>query len=245
MKKKMQYRFERYETKYLLHPEQYEQLMTHLAADLQPDAFGTYTIANLYYDTDDWKLIRTSIEKPVYKEKLRIRSYGQPEAESMIFIELKKKYDGIVYKRRITVLCQDAKMLLATTIPPQYGQIGQEINWFQKTYQTTPKVLIAYDREAFYLSEQPDLRITFDTGLRWRQDALDLSQGHDGYPLLATNQILMEIKSPSSYPLKLSQLLSNLHIYPVSFSKYGTCYQRYLRHSNKEVSTHASIYSHC
>ena len=68
--------FERYEKKYFLSPEQQRQLLQAIGSHVKMDFYGRYTISNLYYDTPDWRLIRTSLEKPIYKEKLRVRSYG-------------------------------------------------------------------------------------------------------------------------------------------------------------------------
>lgn len=229
MAKSIQYSFERYEKKYFVSPEQQSCLLSQMQSHIRADDDGEYTIGNVYYDTDDWRLIRASIEKPAYKEKLRVRGYGVPTEDSRIFIELKKKYNGLVYKRRITTEACRAEPFLYGLEPPRlYGQIGQEIAWFQQFYQTTPKVFIAYDRVAFAGTDDPALRITFDTNMRWRDTGLDLSLGNDGQPLLADNRILMEIKMPGACPIWLSRLLSETGIFPVSFSKYGTCYREHI-----------------
>ena len=93
--------FKRIEKKYLLSGKKYDQLMTALADYIEPDEYPHSTICSMYYDTPDFKLIRASIEKPLYREKLRIRSYGVPTRDSKVFVEVKKKYDGVVYKRRL------------------------------------------------------------------------------------------------------------------------------------------------
>ena len=220
--------FERYEKKYRLTAEQQRTILEGMRPYMKKDAYGAYTICNIYYDTDDWRLIRASLEKPVYKEKLRVRSYGVPEEDGRVFVELKKKYDGVVYKRRITTEAREAAPLLAGSVPNGHGQIGQEILWFQQFYGAKPKVFIAYDRLAFAGIDDPELRITFDTNLRWRDTDLDLRLGDDGAPITEPGMILMEIKIPGVCPLWLSQLLSRAEVFPTSFSKYGYCYQHHI-----------------
>ena len=135
--------FKRYEKKYLITREQQSVLLDTMKQHMQTDTYGEYTVCNIYYDTDDWKLIRTSIEKPVYKEKLRVRSYGVPAEDGMVFIELKKKYDGVVYKRRMTADAYYAKpFLCSSTADINETQIEKEIKWFQKTYHSKPKYLL-------------------------------------------------------------------------------------------------------
>ena len=151
--------FERCEKKYRLTRSQQSFIIDGMREYMQPDEFGRYTICNIYYDTDDWQLIRTSIEKPVYKEKLRVRSYGVPDDDGKVFVELKKKYDGIVYKRRIITDPETARQLLDGGISgDNFGQIGREIEWFRSFYKTQPKLFIGYDRLAFAGVQQPDLR---------------------------------------------------------------------------------------
>ena len=197
--------FERYEKKYFLSPAGQKILLGAIAPHIKMDFYGKYTICNLYYDTPDWRLICASLAKPVYKEKLRVRSYGVPEPEGKVFAELKKKYDGVVYKRRITVPAAQVQPLLAGQLPlADYGQIGREIAWFQQLYSAVPRVFIGYDRIAFAGVEDPELRITFDTGIRWRTTGLDLCAGDAGAPL--------------------AHGLADAKAVPVSFSKYGSCY---------------------
>lgn len=221
--------FERYEKKYMLTAAQQQFLLHEMGPRMERDRYGQYTICNIYYDTPDWRLIRTSLEKPVYKEKLRVRSYGTPAEDGTVFIELKKKFDGVVYKRRITARVGQVEPFLAGALPEdQFGQIGREILWAQSFYKTEPKVFIGYDRLAFAGREDPELRITFDTGLRWRDTQLDLCRGGRGAPLLPPGQVLMEVKLPGVCPLWLSHLLSEVGARPTSFSKYGTCYRDFI-----------------
>lgn len=229
MAKTIQCSFERYEKKYFITPVQQKYLLSRMQPYLKEDDFGKYTISNLYYDTIDWQLIRASIEKTAYKEKLRVRSYGVPTENSKIFVELKKKCAGIVYKRRITTEVYRVEPFLCGLMPDSYyGQIGREISWFQKLYHSAPKVFIAYDRMAYAGIDDPNLRITFDTKMRWRDTDLDLCLGDYGQPLLTTEQVLMEIKMPGACPLWLSHLLSETDVFPTSFSKYGTCYREHI-----------------
>jgi SPX domain protein involved in polyphosphate accumulation len=225
----IQYTFKRYEKKYLLTRAQYRALYERIASAVVEDSYGKSTICNLYYDTDDYKLIRASLEKPVYKEKLRVRSYGVPQTDSDLFVEIKKKYQGVVYKRRIKLPVQTADdFLLHGKMPENAGQIAKEIAWMMHTNPLKPKVLLAYDRLALYAKADSSLRITFDENIRFRTDQLDLCKGAYGTQLLAPNTILMEIKIPGSMPLWLCEILSDLQIYPTSFSKYGFCYQQYI-----------------
>lgn len=221
--------FKRVEKKYILTPAQYNALYKGMMPYMKKDEYGQYTICNIYYDTDNFELIRTSIEKPVYKEKLRLRSYGTPTDSENVFVEIKKKYDHVVYKRRAFIPCNDAvKYLAGNAFPQNPDQIWQEIGWFLKSYQPKPKVFISYDRIALAGIENSELRVTFDTNVRWRDYDLDLRMGNYGEAILSGDQILMEIKIPQAVPLWLCHLLSKLNIRPTSFSKYGTCYRTHL-----------------
>lgn len=233
--------FQRYEKKYLLNPEQYQKIRAGLAPYMEADEHGRYTICNLYYDTPDFQLIRTSLDKPVYKEKLRMRSYGVPADGDSVFVELKKKYKGVVYKRRTALEAGEALDYLAGRCSPRAkDQICREIDWFLGRYHPVPQVFIAYDREALAGLEDRVLRVTFDIDLRWRDTALDLRSGDGGERITSRDQILMEIKIPGSAPVWLSRLLSENSVFPTSFSKYGVCYRENLmwpvkRHSGKAV----------
>ncbi len=228
----IQTNFKRYEKKYMLTQEQQVTLMKQLLPYIKEDKFGRYTICNIYYDTEDWDLIRRSIQKPVYKEKLRVRSYGVPGDEDKAFIEIKKKYKGIVYKRRITAQAKDVEPILTGgsgfEIKKSDEQIRNEILWFQSFYRTQPRIFIGYDRQAFAGIQDSGLRITFDTNIRWRDEELDLRCGDYGQPVLPGEQVLMEVKMPGACPLWLAHILNDSSIYPTSFSKYGTCYKNFI-----------------
>ena len=218
--------FRRIEKKYLLTRTQYYAVLDGITHHMEPDAYTNYSINNIYYDTYNFDLIRTSLDKPVYKEKLRMRSYGVPSHDDKVFVELKKKFDGIVYKRRITMNADEAADSLVRSHIDRCDQISKEINWFLHTYNPLPMAYIGYDREAYAGNESPDLRLTFDTNIRGRSWDVDLRTGTDGFFIIPRDSVLMEIKIPDSAPLWLSHLLSENNIYDVSFSKYGTYYMQ-------------------
>lgn len=220
--------FERYEKKYLLTPAQYRAVRQGMAPWMKPDAHPKYTICNIYYDTDNYDLIRASLEKPVYKEKLRLRSYGVPGGRDPVFAELKKKFDGVVYKRRVTMEVRAAAAYLQGAGRGDGSQISREIDWFLQFHRPKPKVFLAYDREAWAAADGGELRITFDTAIRVRSNDVDLRAGDHGVPLLQDDRILMEIKIPGAAPLWLSRLLSDNRIFPTSFSKYGMYYKTFV-----------------
>ena len=209
--------FERFEKKYLLSTEQYLSLRNALQGKMQVDQYGRHTISNIYWDTPDFSLIRTSLQKPAYKEKLRLRSYGVVEKNTDVFIELKKKCKGIVYKRRVSLPYWQAQLYLTHGIhPPKGNQILKEIDYFMQFYSPRPTVFIAYDRVAMFDPQNSGLRITFDQNIRYRTFPLDLTQGAWGKNVLPDGQILTEIKIPGAMPLWLSRILSQIAAYPTS-----------------------------
>lgn len=243
MKRKMKFVFQRYEKKYLLSPKQYLLLCMGMRPYLIADDYPQYTVSNLYYDTNDFELIRHSLDKPLYKEKLRLRSYVTPSNRDEVFLELKKKFSGVVYKRRTTMSLEEAldyieldehKSLLKSTAIENRPQVLKEIDWFLDQHTLSPRVLIAYDREAFSGREDTELRITFDHKMRWRDWQLDLRAGNQGMRLLPENPVLMEIKIAGAAPLWLSGLLSEHKVFPCSFSKYGVCYEKHLMRDREE-----------
>ena len=218
--------FKRNEKKYLLSPDRYEALWVELAPRLVPDEYFSSTVCSVYYDSDDYELIRRSIEAPVYKEKLRVRSYGVPAPDGTVFVELKKKFKGTVYKRRVQTTAERAEAWLSGSSPaPEDGQVCREIDWFLRMHEPVPKIFIACDREAYVADGAPELRFTFDRSIRWREEELSLCAGTHGTPLLGDGQVLMEIKIPDAAPLWLADMLSRLEVFPTGFSKYGNCYK--------------------
>lgn len=218
--------FKRYEIKYILTKQQKEELMGLLLEHMVPDPFGDATIRNIYFDTDTYRLARRSIEKPVYKEKLRIRSYRQVSSEDMVFVELKKKYQSVVYKRRLALSEEEAMEWMNGGICPVDGQIASEIDYFYNYYETLhPVVFISYDRQAFYSESNPEFRISFDENIMSRQEDLSLAMESGGMRLLDSDNVMMEIKTSGGIPLWLTHFLTEKKLYKTSFSKYGTAYR--------------------
>lgn len=227
--------FKRYEKKYLITEEQYLALNKMTADRFTPDEFGRSVIMNIYFDTPENLLIQRSIDKPVYKEKLRLRTYGVPEDDSNAFVEIKKKFKKIVYKRRVKMKYSEAyDYLINGAPPPKETQITREIDWFLKYYRNViPAMVITYEREAMFGNEDKNLRITYDCNITWRREDLDLRKGVYGAQLLEPGYYLMEIKIPEAMPVWLAHMLDELKIYPTTFSKYGMAYINEKKLKNK------------
>lgn len=229
------YTFERRELKYRITDAQRAALEAAFGARMVPDEHGESTICNIYYDTADYRLIRASLEKPAYKEKLRLRSYGVTEPGGEVFLELKKKYKGIVYKRRITLPEDAAGEFIAGRAPlGEHGQIGREIEYFTAFYAPLlPAVHLSYERSAWFSREDRDLRITFDKNIRFRQEDVSLTLPAGGRRILPEGESLMEIKAAAALPLWLVSELDTLGIYQSTFSKYGEAYKAILAGAEK------------
>ena len=228
--------FKRVEKKYLLPVEKKEELLSVIEEHLIPDAQGKSTICSLYLDTPDFLLIRNSIDATTYKEKLRIRSYGVPEDNGQVFFEIKKKYKGVVYKRRISTTLSKAEAYLQSGVPSEDSQIMREIHYAMEFYRRpVPRVLIACEREAYFDVKHPNLRITFDSAVRYRNYGLSSSEGltdslgSSGKQILPDSLSLMEIKTDGAMPIWLAEALGNCKIYPGKFSKYATAYRDILQ----------------
>ncbi len=236
----MQATFARYELKYLITTEQKAQITAMMEEFMVPDQYGRSIIRNLYYDTDNYRLIRHSIEKPVYKEKLRLRSYHTAGGQDDIFVELKKKYKGVVYKRRLTMPQQTALQWLSgdAALTPD-SQIGREIACFSQHYETIrPVVYLSYARQAWYGLDNRDFRVTFDEDIRFRQTELSLALPPGGLSLLPEGLVLMELKTAGGIPLWMTGLLSRERIFRTSFSKYGTAYIQHIFKQSEGVYYH-------
>ena len=272
--------FKRKEIKYLLSSEERNALLPILEAHMEPDAFAHSSISNLYYDTPDFRMVRRSLEKPMYKEKLRLRSYGTPENTSTVFPEIKKKAMGIVYKRRISLPYQEAVSFLSgqqiastdtcngttqqiastdmcngttqqvTSTDMCDGttrQILHELDWMLASYKDlSPRVFLSYERDSYKGISDSSLRLTLDQDILFRTDRLDLREGAFGEAILLPDQTLMEVKISNAAPLWLAQALSEIGIFPVSFSKYGRAYERICRDPRRrqEMNEHAEIDGH-
>ncbi len=222
----------RYELKYLLNAEQTAYLKQRLEGRMQVDQFGLTSIASLYYDTPDYRLIRASLEKPEYKEKIRLRSYGLATEDSPVFLELKRKADGIVYKRRVqSTIPQVERFFDEPDEAVPVGQISRELQTFRDFYrELTPACLIIYDRTA-YFEPDGDLRLTIDANPRYRIEDLTLEKSMDGIPLLPEGWTILELKVQDAMPLWMAEILSAGKIYKSSFSKYGEAYRQLLKAS--------------
>jgi hypothetical protein len=240
--------FNRYEKKYMLDAETYKTVAARLADYMEPDAYcrrqaatpdetggRAYTIRNIYFDTEDDQIIRHSLEKPLYKENLRMRSYGGGvDPEGKVFLEIKKKANGLVNKRRTKMTLRDAERFVRDGhIELRKGMNGQVVREIEYLFARRPlkaAVYLAYDRRAWFSKDDHDLRISFDTGIRTRRTQLSLAARDYGRPLIEDGRYLMEIKTAHSMPLWLCKILSEQRVYPCSFSKYGTEYKRHFQY---------------
>lgn len=230
--------FKRYEIKYMITQEQKELILSAMEPYMRPDRYGLSTIRNLYYDTEDHILARRSIAKPDFKEKLRIRSYSRAERETEVFVELKRKCEKLVYKRRIGLPERDAMAWTCARADVGHReelneQMISEIDYFLDCYQgLKPVMFISYRREAYRMKEESiglqtggdDFRVTFDDEIIARDTDLSLRSDIYGTELLPHGMVLMEIKCSGGIPLWMIEILSEEHIYKTSFSKYGKAY---------------------
>ena len=218
--------FKRCEIKYMLDITQAELLKNQMKQYMTADEHGMSTICSLYFDTPDYLLIQRSMEHPVYKEKLRLRSYGTADKDTTVFVELKKKYESVVYKRRIAMKESEAQRYLLHHEKVMSGQISDEIDYCMDHYEgLAPAVMLSYEREAYYAKDDHEFRITFDRNILWRDYDLSLCKGIYGNPILKEDQVLMEVKTAGAIPLWMVEFLSENKIYKTSFSKYGTAYR--------------------
>lgn len=240
----------RYELKYYLNQAQLRYFMSQINNYMKVDKYGLTSIASLYFDTPDCRLINKSIEKPNYKEKLRLRSYGLAKENSPTFLEIKRKCDGFVYKRRIALLEDEANALIVNKESNDKEQISRELEAFMNNYpKLEPKYLIIYDRLAYY-QDNSDLRITIDMNPRYRVNDLNLHTSMVGKPLLEESGAILEIKVQHSIPIWLTHILTEGKIFQTSFSKVGAAHKKEMRekltiNSNdrrKETWVHYSAY---
>lgn len=218
--------FQRVEQKYVLTKDQKENLLKEIDEHIEKDKYFESTICNIYFDTKNNDLIINSLEKPTFKEKLRLRSYGTPNIYSDVFLEIKEKYKGIVGKRRIKLKLKDFYSYLKKKNYDETNQIMKEINYYFEFHKLKPSIFIGYDRQSYKGIEDAELRITFDNNLRSRKDNLRLEYGDFGELFFDDDTYIMEIKTLGAMPLWLVRVLSELKIYPTSFSKYGSIYKK-------------------
>lgn len=231
--------FARKEIKFLLDVKQYEDMLDEIHKYMNPDKFcidgKEYGVYNIYYDTPDDFLIRESLEKPYYKEKIRLRSYYSPaKPDDTVFLEIKKKIGGVVAKRRVTFTLGESARYLESHEKPSsqkyiINQVFRELDSFLENYNVVPKQYISYQRSAFFGKDNSDFRLTFDRLITERRDNLELSSPSYGNQIIGENQRLMEVKVSDSVPEWLIKCLSDLRIYKTSFSKYGRAYEMYIQ----------------
>lgn len=230
--------FKRYEIKYLLTQQQKRAILQAMKPYMKLDSYGRTVIRNIYFDTENFRLIRRSLEKPAYKEKLRVRSYQTAAGDDPVFVELKKKYKSVVYKRRLTLSEAQAMNSFQYDLPlPVHSQIADEIEYFRTYYAGLhPAVFLSYEREAFYSLDGGDFRITFDENILYRKYDLSLGSEAYGTPLFEDGQTLMEIKTAGGLPLWMSHELNRLRVFKTSFSKYGLAYRHMMTESETDGS---------
>ena len=234
--------FKREEIKYMLSRRQYMRMRELIADYMAVDRYGLTTIYSLYYDNKNDDMVRTSIEKPKYKEKVRLRCYGTPkDTEQTVFLELKKKFCGTVYKRRVSMTLDEAAEYAKTGVCPISSQIMSELDHSIKHWEAFPKLLMCYDRIAMYGVQDSELRMTFDFAIRCRRDDLSILHGDKGHLLTTSDEVLMEIKIPNSMPLWMAKALSEIRAYPVSYSKYGEFYGKELMGREKDLGEYSAV----
>ncbi len=218
----------RYELKYHLNKMQVEYFKRAILEYMKIDKYGLTTISSIYFDTPNYSIINRSIEKPAYKEKIRLRSYGLAKKDTPVFLEIKRKNEKIVYKRRIVTTEDKVEQFLNNEEVFDKKQISRELEAFKESYGVLePKYLIIYDRIAYY-QDNSDVRITLDMNPRYRVDNLNLHTSTDGIPLLEEGEAILEVKVQHSVPLWLVKILTEGKIYQTSFSKVGTAHKREL-----------------
>ncbi|WP_455721702.1 VTC domain-containing protein [Agathobacter sp.] len=223
--------FKRCEIKYMIDEKTFDKLMQVMSEHMIADVHGRSTVCSLYFDTPDYLLIRRSMDHPIYKEKLRLRSYGVADEDTQVFVELKKKFNSVVYKRRISMTEKQSQEYLSEHKKIMDTQISREIDYCMRMYKgLAPAVLLSYEREAFYAKDDHEFRVTFDRNILWRDYDLSLCKGIYGAPILEQGQVLMEVKTAGAIPRWMVDFLTENHIYKTSFSKYGTAYRTICEH---------------
>ena len=243
--------FKRYEKKFLLGEAQYRAILPEIMKHMREDEFckngKEYGICNIYYDTEDSSVIRHSLSKPYYKEKLRLRSYGAiVSPNSKVFLELKKKIGGVVCKRRAVLKLNEAIQFIEHGIRPENldyinTQVLNEIDFYLQNNPVKPASYISYDRTAMFGKEASDFRITFDRNIITRRDHLSLEYGRFGRELIEPGSYLMEIKVSNAFPIWLANLLSENHIYMSGFSKYGQEYNQNLQRESSDYRLQQAV----
>lgn len=228
--------FKRVEKKYIITNEQYEYIKNRFKDMMIQDVHGKSKICNIYFDTDNYELISHSIQKPIYKDKIRLRSYNTPKKEDLVYLEVKRKYEGVVSKRRLQIKLKDVyKYFEKGYLQTGDMQIKSELDYYFKHFKLKPTMFLSYDREAFYSKEDENFRITFDSNIIARNYDLNLEEGNYGVSLLEKEKYIMEIKTLGAIPLYFVEILSDCNIYPCGFSKYGEAYTQLVLKKNNSI----------
>ena len=228
--------------KYRLTKDQVTYFKKRILEYMKIDKYGLTSICSIYFDTPSYSLINKSIEKPKFKEKLRLRSYGIAKKDSPVFLEIKRKNEKIVYKRRIMTKEDKAYRFFLEDEEFDHNQISRELQAFKESHHhLEPKYLIIYDRIAYY-QDDSDVRITLDMNPRYRVDDLNLHTSLEGTPLLDEGEAILEIKVQHSVPMWLVDILTKGKIYQSSFSKVGAAHKREMKNNNqKQISINHQI----
>lgn len=226
--------FRRIEKKYIISKKQYYSLKKYLEEYMVEDEHGKSTIRNIYFDSCLYELISHSITKPFFKDKVRARSYNMPNKNSKVYLEIKRKCDGIVGKRRIEMKLVDLEKYVTGGLSANIdnSQIKKELDYYFDRYKLKPSMYLSYSREAYYQKDDRDMRITFDNNIIARPYDIRLDSENYGTNILDQNLYVMEIKTLGAMPLWLVKILNIENIKPCGFSKYGEAYTQLILKTN-------------
>ena len=227
--------FRRVEKKYIITKEQYAMVKENIKGKMIEDEHGKSTICNLYLDTEQFELIRHSITKPIYKDKVRLRSYNVPTNNSNVYLEIKRKYDSVVSKRRIEMHLNEFYEYLNNKNKIEEGQIKKELDYYFNHYNLKPSMFLSYYRRAYYDKEDSNFRLTFDNNILARNYDLELEKGVYGTHILEKNKYIMEVKALGAIPLWFVKILDEFKIRPCGFSKYGEAYTQLILKENQKI----------
>ena len=225
--------FRRVEKKYIMTKEQYLAIKEMILEKMIEDSHGKSTICNLYFDTNEYELIRHSITKPIYKDKVRLRSYNLPTLDSKVYLEIKRKYEGIVSKRRIEMTLDEYYNFEKINNHCENKQILNELNYYFNFYKLNATMFLSYFRRAFYAKDNIGFRVTFDSNIIARNYDLKIENGIYGDYILDKDKYIMEIKILDAIPLWFVKILDQFNISPCVFSKYGEAYTKLILKENK------------
>ena len=228
--------FRRIEKKYIVTEEQYKKIKEKMKENMAEDQYGKSTICNIYFDTNQYDLISHSINKPYFKDKVRLRSYNIPNEDSKVYLEIKRKYDGVVGKRRIEMTLAEFKEYMENkdSLKSNNKQIKTELDYYFKFYNLKPAMYISYEREAYYQKDNSDFRLTFDSKILARNTEMSLEKGSYGKDILGDGKYIMEVKTLGAIPMWFVEILDECKVVPGSFSKYGEAYAKFILKPNED-----------